>query len=272
MIEITAKQLLEHLEKYGTSVHCENYLNYRHWYFGEASEAKFYYDRGCAIVVQNSEYGDEHHIHRNIHQTTPDADIDAVTEKWRVEAVDYAKKFESPIVSLYAFTVSNGELPPEKDKFFGWRNYSRIGAKYVADDRVRELTTSDSEIIQIACRASLENDSRWGKQLADDFLDYDFEYEYSNGKSRIYGIFDKNIIVGMAVISYVEPLGLVWLRDILIVQSHRQQGFGKKLLLTILSDYPDKKWHYQAAKQNVESVAFAKSCGFTLEGAGLYIV
>ena len=271
MIEITPKQLLEYLEQYGTSVHCEMYINYKQWYFGDVQlRAKFYYDRGCAIVVEEYEHEGKHHIRRSIHQTTPDADIDAVTEKWRVEAVDYAKKFENPEITLLAFTVSNGELPPEKDRFFGWRNYSRSGGKYTTDEYVRELTIKDSEIIQSACKASMENDSRWGKQAADDFLNYDFEY--NSGKSRIYGIFNENILVGMAEISHEEPLGLAWLKDILIIQSHRRKGFGKKLLLTILSDYPNIKWHYQAAKQNVESVALAKSLGFTLEGAGLYIM
>ena len=44
------------------------------------------------------------------------------------------------------------------------------------------------------------------------------------------------------------------------------------LVEAALAKYPDKKWHYQAARDNAPSIALAKSLGFTLEGAGLFIV
>lgn len=269
MTEITLEQLLENLRNYGTAVHCEMYGNYKHWYSYDDISAKFFYDRGCTIVVDEYEYNGKYHIYRKIHQTSPDADIDAVTVEWKAKAMEYAKNFENPEIWIFAFTVSNGELPPEKDKFYGWRNFSRKGKKYSVDKRVRELTLADSEIIKSACTPSLENDSLFGKQLAEAFLNYDFEYW--NGKRRIFGIFDEDSLVGMASFLHEEQLDLAWICELFVVSDHRRKSFGRELVLKILSDYPDIKWHYQVAKQNKESIDFAKSLGFTLEGAGLFI-
>lgn len=269
MTEITLGQLLGYLRGYGTAVHCEMYGNYTHWYTGDGIKSKFYYDRGCAIVFDNYEYGGRQYIHWQIHQTSPDAEIDAVTAEYKAEAAEYAKKYENPDIWVVSFVVSNGELPPEKDKFYGWRNYSRKGGAYPADPRVRELTPADCDIIKSACAASLENDTSFGKKLANDFIQLDFENLY--GGQRIFGIFDGGILAGMATRCYEEALGLAWLRDIFIVPGYRRKSFGSSLVLTVLSEYPDVKWHYQVAKQNEASVGLAKSLGFTLEGAGLFV-
>jgi len=267
MIEITREQLLGHLKSYGSAVHCGMYVNYNLWYYENATNAKFFYDRGCAIVVEEYEHEGKWYIHRQIHQISPDADIDAVTAEWQAEVAEHAQKFVNPDICVMSFIVSNGDLPPEKDKFNGKRNFSRKGEKYFADNRVRELTPADSEIIKSACTPSLEKDTEFGKQLAKYFVNYDFEFK--KGKQNIFGIFDGESLVGMATRSYEEPLDLVWLIDIFVGPDHRKMGLGSALILTVLSDYPDKKWHYQVAKQNTESLRLVKSLGFTLEGAGL---
>ncbi len=86
----------------------------------------------------------------------------------------------------------------------------------------------------------------------------------------VWGIFDEETLAGVATASYEPGIDLGWLKGIHIAPAYHQKGYGKRLVLTTLAEYPDKKWHYQVARDNAPSVALARSLGFTLEGAGLY--
>ena len=269
MTAITLQQVLKYLGRYGTAVHCEMYGNYRYWYSGCESAVKFFYERGCVIVMNEWEYEGRKHLHCNVHQTAPDADIEAVTAAWRSKIRERAQKYENPRFWLMMYILSNGNLPPEKDRFDGWRNFSRQGEKLTPDNRVRALTQEDSQALKTACAPSLENDTRYGKQEAETFLHCDFD---PDGKSRLFGIFDGETLIGTATCSYEKDLHLACLNDVFVAPDHRKKGWGKALVRTVLSDYSESKWCYQAARDNTPSIALARSLGFTLEGAGLQVL
>lgn len=274
MIQITFEEAKRHICSYGTAVHCEMFRNYKRWYSGDdPASASFYWDRGCVIIESESDYDGRHYIDYKIHQCIPDAEIDAVTEEWRVKCLEAAEKYENPVRWLIQFYISNGELSEEKNQFYGWRNYVRQGHAVEKDPRVRVLGEEDMDTVRAACEPHLETDTIWGKKLAQDFhtLDYAWLKEF-NAPFGLYGIFDGDTLCGMATATFDDDLDLAWLLDIYVLPEHRGKGCGKALVHTALADYPDKKWHYQAARDNELSVALAKSLGFTLEGAGLFIL
>lgn len=274
MNQITFEEAKRHICSYGTAVHCEMFRNYRRWYSGDdPASALFHYDRGCVIIESESDYNSQHYIDYRIHQCAPDAEIDAVTEEWREKCLRIAEKYENPVKWVIEFYVSNGELTEEKNRYYGWRNYARQGHAVEKDPRVRVLGENDMDMVRAACEPYLENDTNWGRQLAKDFhtLDYAWLTDY-NAPFGFYGIFDGDTLCGMATATYDEDLNLAWLLDIYVRPDHRGKGYGKALVRTALADYPDKKWHYQAARDNDLSAALAKSLGFTLEGAGLFIL
>ena len=274
MQRITYTEFIRRLTEYGCAVHCEMYTNlYTRCYSPEEpGECTYSYDRGCVIRSEDYDYGGKRWICRYIHQVQPDAEIDAVGQEQLANAREYAKQFDAVFMNVIAFTVSNGDLPPEKDCFFGWRNYVRMGEAVIPDGRVRLLTDTPADVqaIRACCAPSLtENgDTVWGRMEAESFAEYDFE---GAGNRKLYGIFADGVLAGMADSVCVEALGLAWLMNIYITPAYRRRGFGQALVLTALSAYPDRKWHYQAARDNTPSAALARSLGFTLEGAGLSI-
>jgi len=275
MKAISYREFLTALEGYGTAVHCELYANNYTQYYSDAAPGKnirYSYDRGCVIRADEFDYNGNHWICRNVHQVTPDADIDDVAKEQLADASECAKQHDAPLLNVIAFTVSCGELPPHKDALGGWRNFSRMGEIITPDPRVRILTAADADRIRAVCAPSMADngDTHAGKQLATTFHDYDFAF--AAGKYTLYGIFDGDTLAGMASASYEPGIDLAWLRDIFIAPAYREKGLGKALVSSALSPYPDKKWHYQAAKWNTPSIALAKSLGFTLEGAGLFLV
>lgn len=271
MKTITYTEFIHALEQYGTAVHCEMYANnYTRYYSAEEpGDTEYIYDRGCVIRADDYDYEGRQWIWRNIHQVEPDADIDTVAAEQLAEAKEYAKNFAAVSLNVVAFTVSNGDLPAEKDQLDGWRNYARMGEPVEKDARVRILTQEDAALVRAACAPSLaaDGDTRAGQQLAQNFAGYDFEH----ADGTLYGIFEDGVLAGMASSSYERGINLAWLRDIYVSPAYRQRGFGRALVLTALADYPTLKWHYQVAKWNAPSIALAKSLGFSLEGAGLYL-
>ena len=270
---ITYTEFIRALEQYGTAVHCEMYANnYTSYYSAEKpGNAEYLYDRGCVIRSDDYEYEGRQWIWRNVHQVEADADIDAVSSEFFEKANEYAKSFERYSLNVIAFTVSNGDLPPEKDRLGGWRNYARMGEVVTPDARVRRLTEEDAALIRACCAPSLTDggDTVYGNRLAEEFSDYNFAY--SQDKYALYGIFEDGVLAGMATSMYVGGLDLAWLMSIFIAPAYRGKGLGSALVRAALADYPDKKWHYQVAQKNLPSIALAKSLGFTLEGAGLYL-
>ena len=271
MTEITYEQAKEHLCSYGTAVHCEVFRQYKKWH--DSDHSKFFLDRGCVIMEDEYDYNGRHYIDYKVHQCAPDGEIDAVAGEEKRKCLEHAAKYENPTAWVVKFVVSNGELTPEQNQFYGWRNYARMGHPVTPDPRVREMTGDDIPMVKAACEPWLEGDTNWSRQLAKDFydMDYSFQAEFQENYG-LYGIFDGDTLCGMANATYDPDLDLAWLLDIFVLPPHRGKGYGKALVEAALAKYPDKKWHYQAARDNAPSIALAKSLGFTLEGAGLFIV
>lgn len=275
MQEITYEEFLQRLTEYGTAVHCEKYANNYKLHadiMRENESLQLHYDRGCVIMAEDYEYQGKQWVWRNVHQVEPEADIDAVTNAQLADAREYGSHFDDVSLNVVEFLVSGGDLPPEKNQYLGWRNYTRMGEPILPDARVRILTEADAQLVEQACAPSFapDGDTWFGRTEAGSFSGYNFAYA-ENCHIKLYGIFDGDTLAGMTTCSYEEDLRLAWLRDLFVTPAYRRKGFGRALVSTALSEYPDVKWHYQAARDNVPSVSLAKSMGFTLEGAGLFI-
>ncbi len=271
MTKITYQEFLRHLEAYGTAVHCELYANcYSRCSVQDQSEYPCYFDRGCVIDVNDRETpGEPLWIWRSVHQVTSDAEIEAVVADQMADARRCAEGHEKVSLNVIGFTVTNGDLTPEQNTHYGWRNFAREGYAAERDPAVRRLTEDDLPAVKAMCALSLaeDGDTNWGRMLAQDFHDYAIA-DYPD--DALWGIFDGDTLAGVATASYEKGIDLGWLKGIHIAPAYRQKGFGKRLVLSALADYPDKKWHYQVARDNAPSVALARSLGFTLEGAALY--
>ncbi len=271
MTPITYAEFLRHLESYGTAVHCELYANcYSRCSVQDQGEYPCYFDRGCVIDVNDRETpGEPLWIWRSVHQVTPDAEIEAVVADQMADARRCAEGHEKVSLNVIGFTVTNGDLTPEQNAHHGWRNFVRQGCAAPRDPAVRRLTEDDLPAVKALCAPSLTEggDTNWGRMLANDFDRYSIA---DRPHENLWGLFDGNTLVGVATTSYEKGIDLGWLRDVFIAPAYRQKGHGRRLVLSALADFPDKKWHYQVARDNAPSVALARALGFTLEGAGLY--
>ncbi len=269
MTKITYQEFIRYLESFGTAVHCEMYANYTR-YHDDTEDTPYYFDRGCVIEIGDYELpGEPLWIWRAVHQVFPTAEIEAVVADQMADARRCAEGHLNPSINVIAFTVTNGDLTPEQNAHYGWRNFVRAGYAAPRDPAVRRLTEDDLPAVKVLCIPSLAEggDSNWGRMEAQIFHDYN-PADYPT--DALWGIFNGDTLAGVATASYERGLDLGWLKCIHIAPAYRQRGFGKRLVLTALADYPDKKWHYQVARDNSPSVALARSLGFTLEGAGLY--
>ncbi len=272
MTPITYAEFLRYLESYGTAVHCEMYgNNYTRYYAEDAPDRKVYYDRGCVVLIDDSELNGRPWIWRAIHQVAPDADIEAIVAEQLQDARRCVEGVPHPddCVNVIAFTVTNDDLTPEQNAHYGWRNFVRAGYAAERDPAVRRLTENDLPAVKALCAPSLTEggDTNWGRMLANDFDRYSIA---DRPHENLWGLFDGNTLVGVATTSYEKGIDLGWLRDVFIAPACRGKGYGRRLVLSALADYPDKKWHYQVARDNAPSMALARALGFTLEGAGLY--
>ncbi len=271
MTKITYQEFLRYLESYGTAVHCELYAScYSRCPAQQQDAYPCYFDRGCVVDVNDSEIpGRPLWIWRSVHQVTPDAEIEAVVADQMADARRSAEGHEGATVNVIALIVTNGDLTPALNTHLGWRNFARMGHAVPRDPAVRRLTEDDLPAVKAMCLPSLaeDGDTGWGRMLAENFRDY---APADHPDDALWGIFDGDTPAGVATASYVSGIDLGWLKGIYITPAYRQRGFGKRLVLTALADYPDKKWHYQVARDNAPSIALARSMGFTLEGAGLY--
>ena len=271
MRRITKAEAIAELAKYGTAVHCELCRSYI-WWYGEDSSGKFYYDdeHKCVTVEDEYDYDGKRTAFYNIHQISPDSDVFTAAEKCRAMLDEKLAGYEKTSRWLTVCHVSNGDLPEHLDRYYGWRNYARMGEAVQPDSRVRELNADDRELIKSACAPYLSNDTDFGKKLAHDFSEHTFNSPFDK-VHRVFGMFDGDSALGFASSTYIPELDIAWLLDIYVLPPYRRQGLGRVLVTTALADYPDKKWHYQVAKGNVPSIALARSLGFTLEGAGLFL-
>ncbi len=271
MTQITYTAFLRYLEAYGTAVHCELYANnYTRYHEGGDAEDCYFYDRGCAVKIDDFEYEGKYWFWRAVHQVSPDAEIEAVAAEQLLDVEAQKAAYPSHTVNVIAFTVTNGDLTPAQNAHYGWRNFTRMGYPVTPDPAARVLNEADLPAIKAACAPSLIDggDTSWGKQLANDFNSH--ECDRHPGET-VWGIFAGDTLVGIATVSYEPGIDLAWLRDVFVLPAYRGKGFGKRLVLSALAAYPDKKWHYQAARDNAPSIALARSLGFTLEGAGLFM-
>lgn len=265
MQEITHAEFTRYLRGYGTGVHCARYVGY--YTTGDFHGEKFYYDRGCAIYIDCSDWDGTCHINVFVHQIAPDADIGTVAAEWKTKALEFAGGGADAAVHVVAFMVTEGELPPELASRRSFCNYVRRGFGVERDPRVRVLTPGDAGLVRAALGGYIESDpDSFGSELAEMMCDFEFDDE----RTEMTALFDEDGLAGTATRTYVPELDIAWLRLLYVVPEKRKKGIGRALVLSALCDWPEAKWHYQAENSNAPSVALARSLGFTLEGAAVF--
>jgi GNAT superfamily N-acetyltransferase len=95
------------------------------------------------------------------------------------------------------------------------------------------------------------------------------------GSSPVYGLIVaelENKIIGMAIyfVKYSTWRGKgLFLEDLIVTESHRKSGFGKKLFDTVLSEAKKmdaKTMHWQVLDWNTPAIEFYKKYNCTFEG------
>lgn len=264
-MEITCEKFLELLSSYGTAVNSWEYEFIKKYGGGDDV---FSLEHGCAVVVKDCVVDGKGNVYVDIYQTSPDADIALATAEQIEKSKEFFKRCADTNITVTLGVVSNGPLTEEWDKYHGWRIFARQGTEYPADPRVRVLTKSDVPDIKELCKPLLDSsdffervEARNFDSAADRFEEYD--------DHTFYGFYDAEKLCGIASAKQISDLEIVQLADILVLSDYRKRGVGKALVKTALGKFPDKKWMYQAARDNAPSIALAKSLGFTLEGATL---
>lgn len=267
MRKITLEEFIRLMRSYGSAVHFARCADVADWEINDSLDS-LYDDRGCAVSKIEYDFNGRHHVSISIYQTSPDADLHAVAEYWLNRRSEFERLYDNPSIFIFIFVVTGDDFPDEWYKYTVFKNFSRQGEAYPADERVRLLTKEDIDKVKALCKPSMQDDTVFGKMLAECFHG-GFEYYVADQDVRVYGIFEGGELCGITECRYSEALGVFGLENIFISKHHRNKGFGKALVRTALSEYPYSKWAYQAGKDNDISIAFAKSLGFTLEGASL---
>ena len=271
-MEIISKEdAMDHLHKYGISIHAESIYGWRYKnFFGSNMEMEYicYKSNGCVIIKyisylykENGEYlisEKARHITFNIHQISKNADICAV---WKYILENEKTGGVKRTIMLHAYAP----LPEEIDIFMGFRKFTRKGEKY-EDNDIKNMTLGDKEIIRGLCEESCENDTHFGKSEAQTFYSW---FEYTT-KNKLLGIFYNGKLAGLVSVKRYEKIEMALVSDLFIHKDYRRFGLGGRLVKAALGLYPDVEYCYQAAKLNTASIELAKSLGFELAGAELY--
>lgn len=89
---------------------------------------------------------------------------------------------------------------------------------------------------------------------------------------RFLGCRVNGILAGTAMWSYVDELDLAFLKEIFVSPAFCKMGVGKALVLAAIKNLSGNDWVYQAVRDNLPSIALAKSCGFKFAGAALWLM
>lgn len=266
MRKITLGEFTQLVRSYGSAVHFAGCANIAEWEMDDSDS--LYEHCGCAVSAIEYEFNGRHNLSISIYQTSPDADLYTVTEYWMNRRAEYKKQYENSSVYVFTYVVTGGDFPDEWYKYTVFKNFSRQGEAYPADNRVRRLKAEDVDEVKALCEPSMQDDTAFGKMLAEGFC-AGFECYAADQDVSVYGIYESKELCGIAECRYSEVLGVFALDNIFVSKHHRNKGLGRALVRTALSERPDAKWAYQAGKDNDISTAFAKSLGFALEGASL---
>jgi len=271
MKKITRDEFMQALREHHPALHAELYANYRHWYYGEeVLDAEFFSACGCVIVYSAYEYDGKYPAYCYIHEVSDDCDFAEACRKCKTYADEDCAKHEN--AELTIVLIHHGELSDKLNEFRGFRKFVRMGEAFDPDPHVVPLTRENAEEIKKICDpALLESDTWFGKMEAESFFGWNFGWGDAEG-IRFLGWRDESgQLLGIASWSAEDDLNIGWLHDIFVSPAGRGRGIGKALVRTAISHVPDRLWNYQAARDNAPSIALAKSCGFTLGGANLFV-
>ena len=275
MKKIPRNEFLQALRDYHPALHLEYYANYRHWYFGDDPlDAEFFAVGGCVVVYRGAEYNGEYSVFCYIHEVSDNCDFDEACRVCRDYAAADCARYET--TSRTIVLVHCGEPDEDLNKFQGFRKFVRYPQAdeppFESDPHIVPLTREHfDEMKKICDPAVLESDTWFGKMEAESFFDWEFDWCEKEGIRLLGYRDDTGHLLGIASWSAEDEVNLGWLHDIFVTPAGRGHGIGRALVRAALSRVPGRPWLYQAARDNVPSIALAKSCGFTLDGANLFV-
>lgn len=71
----------------------------------------------------------------NVHQTSPDADVDAAAADWQAKPRAAGESYEKCHAHAYAYVVTNGETPHDNGKASVFFVFARQGERAMPDPR-----------------------------------------------------------------------------------------------------------------------------------------
>lgn len=237
---------------------------------GVAEAVSCFRTEGCAVMFDSRQWTPDrpHTIECNIHELCDDADYVSVCRRFYDMMQKEASKHEGCRRSFMLFHPK--PLTEKLNEYWGWRVFMHepIGL-VVCDMHVSELTRDDLDDIKRMC--DVVDDTGFGKISAGSFAGYDFDFNEQYG-THIIGYRDGGELCGLATWNTLRPSGLGFLEEIYVPPKFRRRGVATALVTSAISNLPDRKWVYQAARDNAPSIAFARSLGFGFAGAQLALI
>lgn len=162
----------------------------------------------------------------------------------------------------FMFAFVKPDAVKEYDHLVAKYHYSRISKEYPANTHIRKIPMDSVSEIVTMCEPYLENDTNFGKALARSF------HDNSGYEDNLICYYDGGL-VGVASYDYCDTAKLGILNNIYVTPEYRGRGVGTALVRAAMSEYPRKRWLYQADNGNDISQKLALSLGFSLAGKAI---
>lgn len=260
MTQITYDEFIQHLLAGDCALHGEllpnNYIRYRNDYISGSSNSLFYYSSGCVVCYTTSDTG----VFVDIHQVSDNMNFYETLAEFSKRMNEYTS---DPVVKYkFLFAIVSQDEVKEYDNLVIKYHYSCISKKYPIDIHIKKISKDNVSEIVAMCEPYLENDTFFGKALARSF------YEHSGDENNLIGYYN-GVLVGVASYDYCDTAKLGILNNIYVIPEYRTRGVGGALVRAAMSEYPGKRWLYQADNGNTTSQKLALSLCFSPVGKAI---
>lgn len=211
MEKIKYQDFMQYLLSYNRAIPgemlTENFISFEDEYMSDKSWSDFFYAKGCVCSYAVYKESDLTRIFCYIFQISDDYDLESVAAECKAKISEDRQRYANVHPMLFA-----------------------------GNSQLKKLTRDNAAEIKDMCAPFRNNDTRFGKILAGNFYNYDW-----NGNLTLPGYCHDEKLVGVVSCRFCEKADLAFLCDAFVVPEYRSKGIGKILIQEALSEYPDKQ-------------------------------